>query len=134
MVSPHCCFAGGVNFLQGEGSALIHRRKMTCFCHLCDTVSGKVNSLNFHCEQVVNRIKIPQGLSTLLFRRWSEVPSRGGVRAVSPQEKDPLFYPVSLHLCVTVSGKVNSLNCHRKRVVNRLKIPGSFHTFVSSVE
>ena len=35
-------------------------------------------------KQVVNRLKIPQGLSTLLFRRWSEVPSRGGVRGDSP--------------------------------------------------
>ena len=37
--------------------------------------------------QVVNRLKIPQGLSTLMFRRWSEVPSRRGVRGDSPWEK-----------------------------------------------
>ena len=41
------------------------------------------------CKQVVNRLKIPQGLSTLLFHRWSEVPSRGGVRGNSPYEKLP---------------------------------------------
>ena len=35
-------------------------------------------------KQVVNRLKIPQGLSTLMFHRWSEVPSRGGVRGDSP--------------------------------------------------
>ena len=35
-------------------------------------------------KQVVNRLKIPQGLSTLMFRRWSEVPSMGGVRGDSP--------------------------------------------------
>ena len=35
-------------------------------------------------KQVVNRLKIPQGLSTLMFPRWSEVPSRGGVRGDSP--------------------------------------------------
>ena len=35
-------------------------------------------------KQVVNRLKIPQGLSTLMLRRWSEVPSRGGVRGDSP--------------------------------------------------
>ena len=35
-------------------------------------------------KQVVNRLKILQGLSTLMFRRWSEVPSRGGVRGDSP--------------------------------------------------
>ena len=38
---------------------------------------------------MVNRLKIPQGLSTLLFHRWSEVPSRGGVHGVSPYEKLP---------------------------------------------
>ena len=38
---------------------------------------------------MVNRLKIPQGLSTLLFHRWSEVPSRGGVRGDSPYEKLP---------------------------------------------
>ena len=42
------------------------------------------------CKQVVNRLKIPQGLSTLLFHRWSEVPSRGGVRGDSPYEKLPV--------------------------------------------
>ena len=42
-------------------------------------------------KQVVNRPKIPQGLSTLMFRRWSEVPSRGGVRCDSPQEKQTRF-------------------------------------------
>ena len=35
-------------------------------------------------KQVVNGLKIPQDLSTLLFRRWSEVPSRGGVRGDLP--------------------------------------------------
>ena len=40
-------------------------------------------------KQVVNRLKIPQCLSTLLFHHWSEVPSRGGVRGDSPYEKQP---------------------------------------------
>ena len=38
----------------------------------------------FNRKQVVNRPKVPQGLSTLLFYRWSEVPSRGGVPGDSP--------------------------------------------------
>ena len=42
-------------------------------------------------KQAVNRLKIPQGLSTLMFRRWSEVPSRGGVRGDSPSEKQTCF-------------------------------------------
>ena len=40
-------------------------------------------------KQVVNRLKIPQGLSTLFFHRWSEVPSRGGVCDDSSYEKLP---------------------------------------------
>ena len=40
-------------------------------------------------KQVVNRLKIPQGLSALLFHRWSEVPSRGGVCGDSPYKKLP---------------------------------------------
>ena len=42
-------------------------------------------------KQVVNRLKIPQGLSTLLFHQWSEVPSRGGVSGDSPYEKLPVL-------------------------------------------
>ena len=42
-----------------------------------------------NCKWVVNRLKIPQGLSTLLFHQWSEVPSMGGVRGDSPYEKLP---------------------------------------------
>ena len=30
--------------------------------------------ITHNCKQVVNRLKIPQGLSTLLFHRWSELP------------------------------------------------------------
>ena len=39
-VSPHYCFVGGVKFPQGEGSAVIHRKKndllhkdAICLCH-----------------------------------------------------------------------------------------------------
>ena len=50
--------------------------------HVSRPVAGWFHSRNR--KQVVNRLKIPQGLSTLLFHRWSEVPSRGGVRGDSP--------------------------------------------------
>ena len=36
------------------------------------------------CKEVTNRLKIPRGLSTLLFRRWSEGSPRGGVHCDSP--------------------------------------------------
>ena len=79
-VSPHYCFAGEVRG-GGGGSAVIHLRKTTClhWSHL--SVSQPVlGDFTVNHKQVVNRPKIPQGLSTLLFHRWSEVPSRGGVR------------------------------------------------------
>ena len=69
-----------------EGSAVIHRKKndlvckdAACLCH-----SLWHGEFTGNRKQVVNRLKIPQGLSTLLFHRWSEVPSRGGVRGDSP--------------------------------------------------
>jgi len=56
-----------------------------CSPHVTDC--GRV--ISHKRKQVVNRLKIPQGLSTLLFHQWSEVPSRGGVRSDSPYEKLP---------------------------------------------
>ena len=60
----------------------------------CVTDCGRV--IAQVCKQVVNRLKIPQGLSTLLFHRWSEVPSRGGVRGDSPYEKLPALQKCDL--------------------------------------
>ena len=60
---------------------------LMCFSgvvHIYITVCGSVIS-----HTMVNKLKIPQGLSTLLFHRWSEVPSGGGVRGDSPYEKLP---------------------------------------------
>ena len=51
-----------------------------CRWHVTATLTGWFTHIG---KQVVNRLKIPQGLSTLMFRRWSEVPSRGGVRGDS---------------------------------------------------
>ena len=47
-------------------------------------------------KQVVNRLKILQGLSMLLFHRWSEVPSRGGVHGDSAYEKLPALQKCNL--------------------------------------
>ena len=41
-----------------------------------------------------------QRLSTLLFRWWSEVPSRGGVRGDSPLEKRPASQRGHIHVCL----------------------------------
>ena len=42
---------------------------------------------DFNRKQVVNRLKIPQGLSTQLFHRWSEVPLKGRGSAVIHRKK-----------------------------------------------
>ena len=59
---------------------LLHEDIIIYVCHY----SLQKDEFTRNQKQVVNRLKIPQGLSTLLFRRWSEVPSRGGVRGDSP--------------------------------------------------
>ena len=48
-------------------------------CSADVAASGSVISLIIVNRCMVNRLKIPQGLSTSLFHWWSEVPSRGGV-------------------------------------------------------
>ena len=58
-----------------------------CSAHVCHSLWQ--GDFTHNRKRVVNRLKIPQGLSTLLFHRWSEVPSRGGVRGDSPYEKLP---------------------------------------------
>ncbi len=71
---------------------------LVCFSgvvHMSQPVAGY---FTHNGKQVVNRLKIPQGLSTLLFHRWSEVPSMGGVRGDSPYEKLPALQ--SCHLSV----------------------------------
>ena len=83
------CFIGGVKFPQGEGSAVVHRKKNGLLYKTATPDVGLCHCIwqgefTLYRKQVVNRLKIPQGLSTLMFRRWSEVPSRGGVRGGSP--------------------------------------------------
>ena len=79
-VSPHYCFIGGVKFSKGDGSVVIYHNKNdllhkdTTYIYVCVTYSLRKGEFTLNQKQVVNRLKIPQGLSTLLFRRWSEVP------------------------------------------------------------
>ena len=51
---------------------MIHRKKN-------DLLHKNATYNNLWQGVVVNRLKIPPGLFTLKYRRWSEVPSRGGV-------------------------------------------------------
>ena len=62
---------------------------LLCFSGVVHMLQLWQGDFPHNCKQVVNRLKIPQGLSTLLFHRWSEVPSRGGVRGDSPYKKLP---------------------------------------------
>ena len=55
--------------------------------HICHSLW--LGDFTHNRKQVVKRLNIPQGLSTLLFHRWSEVPSRGGVHSDSLYEKLP---------------------------------------------
>ena len=75
---------------QKKEKRLLHE-DATSLCH-------SLWQSDFTCKQVVNRLKIPQGLSTLFFRRWSEVPSRGGVRGDSPLEKRPALHVQGRHV------------------------------------
>ena len=52
--------------------------------HMLFKVTCNADSDRVISHIIINRLKIPQGLSTLLFRWWSEVPSRGGVHCDSP--------------------------------------------------
>ena len=92
-VSPHSCFVGGVKFPQGEGSAVIHREKNDLLHKAATYMSvshpparrrKQAQEFTLNRKQVKNRLKIPQGLSTLMYRRWSEVPSGGGDRGDTP--------------------------------------------------
>ena len=70
------------HFLRGPCST---KMSGPCLCHSlwqCEFTRYR--------KQVVNRLKIPQGLSTLKYRRWSEVPSREGVRGDSRKKNDLL--------------------------------------------
>ena len=71
--------------IHHKKSDLLH--KDTTYIYICLCHLQTLERIDKSSEQVVNRLKIPQGLSTLLFRRWSEVPSRGGVRGDSTVRK-----------------------------------------------
>ena len=87
---------------------MIHRKKNDLF-HKDATYN------NLWQGEVVNRLKIPQGLSTLKYRRWSEVP----LRETTCSTKTP-----HSSLSEPLAGR------GRKQAQDP---PGSLHTQVSSV-
>ena len=110
-------FAGGVKFPQGEGSAVIRCKKndlshkkrkkvAACLCH-----SLWQAEFTCHRKKVVNRLKIPQGLSTFLFSpvEWSSLTGRG------PRwftvRKTTCFTKIWLHVCVSLWQV--EFTCHR---------------------
>ena len=77
---------------------MVHRKKndpfhddVTRLCH-----SYRQDESTPNQKQIVNRLKIPQGLSTLLFRRWSEVPQGEG-SAVVHRKKNYLLHNNAKH-------------------------------------
>ena len=130
-----------VNFPRCEGSAMIHRKNHLFLRGPCSTkMPGTYLCHSLwqgefvrYRKQVVNRLKIPQGLSTLIFRRRSEVLSRGLVRGDSCKKndllhKDATYMSVSRILAV----RIHSLSeTGRKQAQDP---PGSLHTYFSSVE
>ena len=51
---------------------MIHRKKNDLLYKDATSLCHSLWHSDFTCKQVVNRLKIPQGFSTLLFRRWSK--------------------------------------------------------------
>ena len=66
----------------------------TCLCH-----SLWQGESTRYRKQFVNRLKIPQGLSTFIFRQWSEVLSRGLVRGDS-RRKTYLLHKAATYMSV----------------------------------
>ena len=65
----------------------------SCLCHSLwhrERQSLWQGEFTRYRKQVVNRLKIPQALSTLIFRRWSKVLSGGLVRGDSRKKNDLL--------------------------------------------
>ena len=67
---------------------------------------------------IVNRLKIPQGLPTLLFHWWSDWCSLKG--------RDPWWFAIRKTMWLTKC----DLTCTRKEVTNRLKIPWGLSTLL----
>ena len=70
-----------VRYCSSMLRAAIWRGFISCIGHMCQSL--RQAEFAYGRRQVLNRLMIPQGLSTLLFRRWSEVPTGGGVRGDS---------------------------------------------------
>ena len=80
---------------------MVHRKKNDLLYNDATCLCPNLRQNEFICvgKQVVNRLKIPMGLSTAMFRRWSEVPWRGGVRDDSTTRCTKMP-----HLCCWASG------------------------------
>ena len=69
---------------------------------------------------IVNRLKIPQGLSTLYFAGGVKFPHGEG-SAVIHRKKNYLLYKDTRYQWHSLWE--SDFTCHREQVVNRLKIP-----------
>ena len=90
------CFVGGVKFPQGEGSAVVHRKKNDLLYETATPDVGLCHCLwqgefTLYCKQVVNRLKIPQGLFTLNIVGGVKF-LQGEESAVVHRKKNDLLY------------------------------------------
>ena len=129
-VSPHYCFVGGVKFPQGDGSAVVHRKKNdllhkdTTYTdkYVSPTDSGNVNSL-----VIVKKLKSPRVSPHYCFVGGVKFPQGEG-SAVIHRKKNDLLHKYT----PTDSGKNSHVvGTGRKQAQDPL---GSLHTIVSSVE
>ena len=90
---------------------MIHRKKN-------DLLHKDATYNNLWQGVVVNRLKISQGLSTLKYRRWSQVPLWGGSTAIH-RKKNDLLHKDAKYVCHSL---------WQWESVNRLRIPQGLST------
>ena len=72
---PYACvraFGNWKQMIRGMKNELLHVACSTKTLHVCHSLWQ--GELAHNHKQVVKQAQTPQGLSTLLFHRWSEVP------------------------------------------------------------
>ena len=143
-----------MKFPKGEGSAVVHRKKNdllhkdATYIYVCVTYSLWKGEFICNQNQVINRLKIPQGLSTLDLLssvEWSSLKGRSPwwftvfkrKRKKTCFTKMPYTYIyIYIYICLCHSFRKGEFTPNQSQVVNRLKIPQGLSTLdlLSSVE
>ena len=118
-VSPHYCFIGGVKFPQGEGSAVIHRKKNdllhkdATYMYVCVTYRLRKGEFTRNTKTGRKQAQDPPGsLHTIVSSvEWSSLKGRGlwwftkknDLLKKRKKKKERTTH----YVCVTASGRVN---------------------------